>query len=469
MAHEHKLIYQYLKTHGASTVAQIAGGISTPSRIVSEGEVQAILDDHKGKNYINHDLTTGKYSVKFMLGKPLEVHKKDNKAWNYKRIRTEMLAGGGVQPPTVQIPDTYTNPYLKYLPDHIDQQDRGTCVGFSTAIATTLAYLMDTQDFPTPAEIAAEKRNQQIDLGCANGKPFVFDVFEKRWKSPEYCYNMSRIVGNVTDPEGSYVSASAKSLTINGSVFETECQTAKTPTCVPMWYPALPGESGQQTQDRIMASGKSRITQGYAAITDFNTICEAIYTHGYALIAVNIYENYTDGGCVGNLPEPRGEVVGGHALCLTGYDMTNRTLQVRMSWGTNWSNESGFSENYFNQAASECYVILDANETKIGQQLYTNVTLDANVPCTFVVNGEPTDTIVNNVVTIERGITHTITATAIDPTTVVQPAIANTITTSGDTAILDFAFTPVGSVPKKNLIELIVELIDAILNLLKKI
>lgn len=468
MAQKHKLIYQYLKQHGASTISEIADGISTPSQIIGELELIDILNDHTEKQYIQYNVPTKKYSIRFVLGKPLEVHKKNAKAWDYKRIRQE-LVGGGVQPPTVQIPSTYSNPYLKYLPNQIDQGDRGTCVGFSTATATTLAYFTDTQDFPTDAEVASEQRNVSINLGCTNNMPFMCDIFEKRWKSPAYLYNMSRLVGNITDPEGSEVSASAQSLTIYGSVFETECQTAKTPTCVPMWYPLLPGETTAQAQARIIADGKSRITQGYAAVTDFNTICEAIYTHGYALIAVNIYDNYTSQGCTGNLPDPRGDVVGGHALCLTGYDMNARTLQVRMSWGSNWSNDSGFTENYYNQAASECYVILDANETKIGQKLYSNVTLDANVPCTFVVNGEPTDTIANNVVTLERNVQHTVTATPVDPSGVVEPAIVQSITPTGDTGVINFAFTPVGVVPKKNIVELIVELIDAILNLLKKI
>jgi hypothetical protein len=222
-------------------------------------------------------------------------------------------------------------------------------------------------------------------------------------------------------------------------------------------------------QARIIADGKTRVTQGYAAITAFDDICAAIYKYGYALIAVNIYSNYTTQGCTGNLPDPNGDIVGSHALCLTGYDKVARTLQVRMSWGTDWSDDSGFSERYFNDAAAECYTILDANETKIGQQLYSAITLNSNVPCTFVVNGEPSTVAVNGVITIERGVNHVVTATPDNPGGVVEPAIVQSITPTGATGVLNFNFTPVGNVPKKSLVEMIEELIVAIWNLLLKI
>jgi C1A family cysteine protease len=45
-----------------------------------------------------------------------------------------------------------------------------------------------------------------------------------------------------------------------------------------------------------------------------------------------------------SLPEPReaGDVVGGHALLLVGFDLEARVWRVRNSWGTGWG-ESGYA------------------------------------------------------------------------------------------------------------------------------
>ena len=470
MVSDAKKVYKYLKHHGEATLSEISDATG-----IWESHLIELLGEHEEKKFIDFNPNTGEYSIKFRLGKPLPVHKQNHGAADYgkilqaiSRIDNAPSTTSSAPVTTVSgIPQSYSNPYLPNLPKSIDQGDRGTCVGFSTAIATTLAYFTDTQDLPTAAEVAAEQRNVSVNLGCTNGYPAIFDIFEKRWKSPEYLYIQSRLVGNITDPEGSDVGASAKSLTIYGSVFETDDQTSKTVYCVPDWYPVKSGETTAQAQARIIADGQTRITHGYATAHDFNSICAAIYKYGCALIAVNIYENYTTQGCTGNLPDPRGEVVGSHALCLTGYDLNARTMQVRMSWGTDWSDESGFTENYYNLAASECYVILDASEAAIASKLFSTVTLDSNVPCTFVVNNEPTDVISNGNVSLEIGTVHTVTATPVTPSAVVEPSISQSITPTGSTGILNFNFTPAGNVTQKNLIELLVEVVEAIIKYLE--
>lgn len=38
----------------------------------------------------------------------------------------------------------------------------------------------------------------------------------------------------------------------------------------------------------------------------------------------------------GSVPSPEGAVVGGHALCVVGYDNGRDALLIQNSWGTSW-------------------------------------------------------------------------------------------------------------------------------------
>jgi hypothetical protein len=460
-----KLVIKYLKENGESTLLEIITGTN-----LTESDVKSSMDEYINSGYIVFDKERGKYKVRFILDPPLPKNRTDETtAWNYSRIKEKLAEMGDAKnPQSLAIPRQWKNPYLGYLPDKIDQGSRGTCVGYSAAIGATLLYYAITKDLPSPTEIANEKRNVEIDLGCPNNKPFLCDEFNRRWKSPQYIYTTSRIVINADFPSGSYVSAAAKSLKLYGSVFETECKTSKSVFCVTEWYPTEKGESTDDAKARIMLSGNMHLTEGYAQVTDFDTLCEAVYTHGFVLIPIDIYENYTSHGYVGNYPDPSGVEVGSHAQCVVGYDLDARTLEFRQSWGTSWSNEGGISERYFNKGAGAAYVILDEHETKIAEQLYSTITITSNVSCTYVVNNE-NHTVSNLTVVLERGVQHTITATPVDPSSVVQPSLSTTITPTGDTGTVSFGFDPVVvPVVKKSLIELIIEFIESIIAMFRK-
>jgi hypothetical protein len=465
MTTEGRLVFKYLKEHGDSIALDISKGTNINFEIVTES-----LNAYVKSGFLGFDSTTGKYRVKFNLDPKLKGEPVDTKYWKYERIkeeqkRKEKLTGGGAPPLTAGIPRKWRNPHLAYLPKRIDQGNRGTCVGFSTAILLTLYYYRLTNDLPTLEELAAEQRNIGIELGCANNKPFIHDIFNKRWKSPQYLYEMSRITGNVTEPSGSYVSASAQSVKIYGSVFETECYTSKAAECVDKWYPRLPGESGADAQKRIIQSGRKHLSIGYAQTTSFEAICEAVYTHGAVLLPIDIYANYTNSGCIGNYPDPSGEVVGSHAQCVVGYDLDEETLEFRQSWGTDWSDEGGISKRYFEYSAGAAFIILDDQETAIGEQLYTKITVSANVSCNYSINGE-IHQFVDSTVMLERDVKHTITAAPLDISKVVESYKTADIVPTGDIGNVVFTFTlkqPEPPTPPKPTLK------DLIMIVLKKI
>jgi len=444
MSTEGKQVFKYLKEHGDSTTQEIATGTGISSEIVAES-----LNAYVKSGFIGFDSSTGKYRVKFVLEPKLKPEPVKSKYWSYEAIKEEQkrqgekLAEAGTPPLAAGVPRKWRDPNLKYLPNEIDQGNRGICTGSAGAIVDTLKYYHITKDFPTPEEVAAEQRGVAIDLGCANAKPFIHDKFNKRWKSAQYIYEMGRITGGVTSPSGGYVASVAESLKIYGSVFETECYTSKAAECVDKWYPRLPGESSADAQRRIIQSGRKHLTNGFAQTTSFETICEALYTHGYGcvLLPINIYVNYTSNGCVGNYPDPVGEEAGSHAQAVVGYDLDAGTLEFRQSWGKNWSNEGGISRRYFGIASGAAFIILDKEETAIGKELYTKITCSANVSCNYTINEE--NHVVGNDLTVmlERDVKHTITATPLDPEKVMEASESVDIIPTGDSGNVVFSFT----------------------------
>ena len=454
-----KEIFKFLKNRGAADLDDIIKETG-----VNPDEAAEFIEWGMKKNYIVRT-PDGKYHVRFVLDPPLKDEPLETKFYDYAKIR-ENIQGGGTPPPaTLDIPRKWRNPYLGYLPTRIDQSERGTCVGFSTAIGLTLLYFDLTQDFPTPEELAAIQRNVEVQLGCANNKPFIHDIFPRMWKSAQFAYWASRTYGNVTVPSGSYLSASVGALKQYGCCFETECQTSKSAYCTTEFYPLKPGESTEDGKKRILELAAQHKTDGYATVTDFEMFCKAVYEKKWGLVPINIYANYTDNGCVGNYPEPRGEVVGSHAQCVVGYDLDAGTIEFRQSWGENWSDNGGISKHYWDEAAGAAFVVLDATETRVGQALYTRTTISANVPCKYTINGE-VHTNDPDVSALERGKTYTAVAVPKSPDLVIEPSITKTITPVGDAMSVQFVFTTKSE--KKSLTEMIIELFRMILEWIKR-
>ena len=138
---------------------------------------------------------------------------------------------------------------------------------------------------------------------------------------------------------------------------------------------------------------------------------------------------------MGNYPEPRGEEAGSHAQCVVGYDLDEGTLEFRQTWGKDWSNEGGISRHYFDLAAGSAFIILDTEETSVGQELYTKITVSANVPCNYTIDGE-LHQFVDSTVMLERDVKHTIVATPFDPSKVVEPIRDRCNTQRGDSVVL---------------------------------
>jgi C1A family cysteine protease len=107
--------------------------------------------------------------------------------------------------------------------------------------------------------------------------------------------------------------------------------TSKTNSCVVPYYP-LKGTQAE-TIAFLKEQAKEHKADGYAKVTTWEGLKDAINKYGCVLCAINIFENYGDDNCVGNFPDPKGEVVGSHAMCAYGYDDDLEEVYFIHSWG----------------------------------------------------------------------------------------------------------------------------------------
>jgi hypothetical protein len=258
------------------------------------------------------------------------------------------------------------------------QGDRGTCVGQSTVYLLDLIHFMLTGQLP----------KGEIVRDIVEGGKAIHDALFDISYSAQCAYELSRKEGGITDPSGSYVNASVKSIFKNGCCLESSWWTSKTAKYV--WQTPYP-----KSQVECDAEATQHKTEGYAALKTVTEIKQAIFAHGACIGAINIYENYMQGKVTengvglydGNLPDPSGECVGSHALCFFGYNDNERRLYFLHSW-EGWTFKGSISYAYWDIAGGDFWVVLDTSEAIIGMDINMKVDITSNVPAEIFVDGQ---------------------------------------------------------------------------------
>lgn len=271
------------------------------------------------------------------------------------------------------------SPFKKYFPKLWAQGDRGTCVGHASAIFAQSNYLALTGDYPTDAEIAEAKPDQEEDIGCK----LVYDKWYHTIFSPQYIYETSRIIGNVTYPSGSFCSAAVKALKKWGAVTWERCLTSKSVFCAPKFYPL--------TQEELEPLAADHKIDGYATVTTFQSVMDAIdQNHAHCvLMPINVEYDYLNPTSDGLWRvHPGREKAGSHALPWIAVDWDRRWIGCWNSWGDAVPQITWIDEAYYKENAGPGFVSLDKSEVKIAREKYARIILDANVPATFWLDGE---------------------------------------------------------------------------------
>lgn len=358
----------------------------------------------------------------------VERRGRDNQFWDYEKI-----AGAAVTKVSI-LPSNH--PYVKYLPKGWMQGGRGTCVGHADAIMMQCNYYALTGDFPTDSEIKSARPDRTEAIGSC---VIIYDEWYRTVFSAQWAYHISRLVGNVTYPSGSYCSAAAAAMKSVGAVGWDKCLTSKTAYCAPEVYPLSLDECKKLAKDHIL--------DGYAKVSTWSGIMDAIATNPAhcIMMPINVYDIPPDSN--GNL-RLGGNPSGSHALPWLFVDYQNNRIGCWNSWGTDYPQITWIDESYWREAGGPAFAPLDALEVLFANILYTKTTVTANIPCRFKVNNDDRPEYVTSFsVMLESGKEHTITAIPQDTTIPSQTKKVKYTIETAATVPFTFTTTPIDPTP----------------------
>ncbi|WP_341466129.1 C1 family peptidase [Bacillus cereus] len=105
----------------------------------------------------------------------------------------------------------------------------------------------------------------------------------------------------------------------------------------------------------------------YAQLDDIITMKRSLVVNGPFVIGIPVHENWWNQEVLstGKIPMPNGsQHVGGHALCVVGYNDETQMFKFKNSWGRNWG-ENGYGYlpyEYMSLQWSEAWSITDLIE-----------------------------------------------------------------------------------------------------------
>jgi hypothetical protein len=108
----------------------------------------------------------------------------------------------------------------------------------------------------------------------------------------------------------------------------------------------------------------------YAAV-DITQLQKALFEFGPLVIALNLYENFMYIEDEGFMPKPKGALLGGHCMCMTGYlnkkncfGLNNGYIEIKNSWGANFG-DRGYVKvpfKYLPMVFMEAWSLVDATD-----------------------------------------------------------------------------------------------------------
>lgn len=385
-------IYVQLKT-GAKTLDEIQANIGN----IPKKEIARCLDQQIKKGWV--EKSGNRYTLKHIFDPPLrQLQKAKNRDWVYEDIQ------GAVTRPV-----SYMNPYVDWLPC-ITQGNRGTCCGHAGCYASWLVQLkLLAEQLGLKKEDVLFREDMQVNVfgQC------IMSTEKLHYMAPsaEGFYDESRRIENVTVPSGSYIRGVIRAWKDYGYNYEKDRMTSDDEKCAPMYYPIVGDEAN--TKKLLSEQAAEHRLDGYAEVNSWDGVKDAIWKYGACLVAVDLYENMEQNGCSGVFPDPRGGVIGSHALCACGYD--ENYIYVIHSWGNYWSKIGGFSKRYFNSAAGTSYVGIDSKDVGIAKDLYSVVNVVSNIPANINIAGDAYNGVLTAKASVKVGSSYQIRVTPSSP------------------------------------------------------
>lgn len=108
------------------------------------------------------------------------------------------------------------------------------------------------------------------------------------------------------------------------------------------------------------ASAATHQATRYLAVPNAEASIKAVVANSYPVVfGIPIYQNFPMGNGVETIPDPVGQVIGGHAMTIVGYDDARRAYLMANSWGESWGRNgyAWMSYGYFASQAADLWMI----------------------------------------------------------------------------------------------------------------
>lgn len=194
--------------------------------------------------------------------------------------------------PVFSVPHKFD--YTEQMTSVKDQGTEGTCVGFACAVGI--------KEYQEKIE-----HTQKIEL------------------SPRFLYQKCKERDGIPDQEGTYIRIALKILKEIG-------------VCEEDYWPYIARNPGSPKPGAVENANRYKI-KAYARLDSLDIIKRSLVVNGPCVAGVPVYANWMtpEVYSTGKVPAPgNSRLVGGHAICIVGFDDDTQLLKFKNSWSTDW-------------------------------------------------------------------------------------------------------------------------------------
>jgi C1A family cysteine protease len=172
---------------------------------------------------------------------------------------------------------------------------------------------------------------------------------------PEYFIHLSRLFiyyntraeyGDIEKDNGMFIRDGLKSL-------------AKFGVCAELLWPYDVEKFNSRPTDECYEDAKKRIITKYEKLISIYYITEVLNRNKPVVFGMEIYDSFMDLNesiSTVNIPSRKEKSLGGHAMCMVGYDLKRRLFLAKNSFGTSWG-DNGYCWIPFDYIKQEGYDI----------------------------------------------------------------------------------------------------------------
>lgn len=202
----------------------------------------------------------------------------------------------GLVLPPIPVPKQFD--YTKLMSPVRNQQDEGTCVAFASVVGVKEYF--DSKEY---------KKLQEL--------------------SPRFVYNLCKKFDGAPDEEGTYPRIAMKVLLNYG-------------VCLESFWPYKPHQTDTPKKNADTNAKIYRI-KAYARLKSLIEMKRSLLVNGPFMAGVEVFESWfnkkVENSGIIPMPKDSEEMVGGHAICIAGYDDSTQTFKFKNSWGVKWADK----------------------------------------------------------------------------------------------------------------------------------